>query len=65
MLLKAKEDENNEMDPDETDSLNQTSLTDCKVIVKSVGKDRGNPNFYETKKYWHPYLMNTIEMRSL
>lgn len=30
LLLKAKEDENNEMDPDETDSLNQTSLTDCK-----------------------------------
>ena len=32
LLLKAKEDENNEMDPDETDSLNQTSLTDCKVL---------------------------------
>merc|ERR1712008_229242 len=30
LLLKAKEDENNEMDPDETDSMNQTSLTDCK-----------------------------------
>merc|ERR1712012_179064 len=30
LLLKAKEDENNEMEPDETDSLNQTSLTDCK-----------------------------------
>merc|ERR1712183_31318 len=31
LLLKAKEDENNEiLDPDETDSMNQTSLTDCK-----------------------------------